>query len=92
MFFSHDVTFLDCQFHYFKVLLIKLIINMLGNNKFISGKLSFADGTDILPSEGKLLIFTAGEENVHWVDRVTDGVRRALTLFWTCDVDYGIDL
>ena len=65
---------------------------MLGNNKFISGKLSFADGTDILPSEGKLLIFTAGEENVHWVDRVTDGVRRALTLFWTCDVDYGIDL
>ena len=45
-----------------------------------------------MPTLGKLIIFTGGKENVHWVDGVTDGVRVAITLFWTCDTDYEIDL
>ena len=62
------------------------------NYKFVSGELQFDDGTTVVPTPGKLVIFTGGAENVHWLDRVTAGLREAITLFWTCDTDYQIEL
>ena len=38
--------------------------------------------------QGTLLIFTSGEENRHRVAKVVEGVRVALTIFFTCDKDF----
>ena len=53
---------------------------------------SFSDGVRIKPTAGKLVMFTSGQENVHWVQEVKTGVRVALTMFWTCDEDYQIEM
>ena len=66
--------------------------DLSNNYKCISGELQFDDGTTVVPTPGKLVIFTGGAENVHWLDRVTAGLREAITLFWTCDTDYEIEL
>ena len=42
----------------------------------------------VRPQQGSLVTFTSGEENRHRVERVKEGVRVAVTLFYTCDQDY----
>ena len=54
------------------------------------GRLCFGDGARLEPRPGRVLAFTAGRENTHWVEEVTRGSRVALSLFWTCDPDYRI--
>ena len=46
----------------------------------------------VRPVPGRLVTFTSGEENTHSVEEVRAGVRMALTMFWTCDQDYFIQL
>ena len=46
----------------------------------------------VRPVQGRLVTFTSGEENTHSVEEVRAGVRMALTMFWTCDQDYFIQL
>ena len=41
----------------------------------------------VTPARGGLVLFTAGEENTHWVEEVTKGTRVAVTIFWSCDKD-----
>ena len=65
---------------------------VISDYKHVSGQLHFDDGTIIVPTLGKLIIFTGGAENVHWVEKVTGGLRVAITLFWTCDTEYQIDI
>ena len=55
------------------------------------GNLAFESGAQIEPLEGRLVVFTSGAENRHWVEEVTKGHRVALTLFWSCDRDYSIE-
>ena len=55
------------------------------------GRLCFEDGAKIIPEEGTLVIFTSGQENIHWIEEVTEGDRVALTMFWTCDIDFKMD-
>ena len=49
-------------------------------------------GGEVRPVGGRLVTFTSGAENTHRVEEVTRGVRLALTLFWTCDQDYAIQI
>ena len=44
-----------------------------------------ADNTTVEPKEGRLVLFTSAEENLHMVRPVTRGTRYAFTLGWTCD-------
>lgn len=56
---------------------------------FTGGSFNFrdADGgvTQAHPKKGRLMVFTSGEENVHWVEKVQSGVRQAVTIAFTCD-------
>ena len=47
---------------------------------------------EVKTKEGTLVTFTSGEENRHRVAEVTEGVRVALTIFFTCDQDFYLDL
>jgi 2OG-Fe(II) oxygenase superfamily len=46
----------------------------------------------VAPSCGTLNFFTSGPENTHYVRKVTDGVRYALTIAFTCDPEKGIEM
>ena len=37
-------------------------------------------------------MFTSGQENVHWIEEVEEEDRVALTIFWTCDIDFKMNL
>lgn len=55
---------------------------------FTGGVFSFIDEsteTIIEPARGRLLIFTAGSENLHAVRMVETGTRYALSLWFSCD-------
>jgi hypothetical protein len=56
---------------------------------FTGGSFHFedADGgvSQVLPRRGRMMVFTSGEENIHWVEKVQSGVRHALTIAFTCD-------
>lgn len=40
--------------------------------------------------EGRVSAFTSGAENPHYVERVSSGVRYALTVSFTCDPKFAI--
>jgi predicted 2-oxoglutarate/Fe(II)-dependent dioxygenase YbiX len=55
---------------------------------YIGGDFEFIDGkarTTIHPTQGSLLLFSSGQENVHRVTKVTKGIRYALIIATTCD-------
>ena len=79
---THD----DCTaFHY-------TVVIYLDNEseKFHGGHLQFGNGEIYTPRRGLAVIFTSGEENLHRVTPVLWGMRRALTIFLTCDKSYSI--
>ena len=41
--------------------------------------------TFVEPRVGRLSLFSSGSENVHRVEKVTRGIRYALTIAFTCD-------
>ena len=45
---------------------------------------------EVKTTQGTLITFTSGEENRHRVAEVIEGVRVALTIFFTCDQDFHI--
>ncbi|TDH67701.1 hypothetical protein CCR75_008325 [Bremia lactucae] len=58
------------------------------NEEFTGGLFSFIDDTFetiIEPARGRLVIFTAGSENLHVVRKVETGTRYALSLWFSCD-------
>ncbi|KAJ9464738.1 hypothetical protein DIPPA_34589 [Diplonema papillatum] len=51
------------------------------------------NGKEVRPKKGKIAAFTSGTENPHFVERVTDGTRYALTTAFTCQPPpAGIDI
>jgi len=44
--------------------------------------------TSVRPQKGLAVMFSSGDENPHHVERVTSGIRIALTMFFTDDVKY----
>ena len=56
------------------------------------GQLSIEGRGSVSPTQGGLVVFTAGEENTHWVGEVTRGTRVGVTMFWSCDQEMGIQI
>ncbi|CAH1155618.1 unnamed protein product [Phaedon cochleariae] len=59
---------------------------------FQGGRFVFTDdiskptkNTTVEPRKGRVLMFTSGSENPHYVERVTKGSRFAITVSFTCD-------
>lgn len=55
---------------------------------FVGGRFLFLDSKQnitIEPKFGRVSMFTSGSENPHKVEKVTDGIRLALTIAFTCD-------
>lgn len=56
---------------------------------FGGGRLFFVDGdrgnATVEPRRGRVLAFTSGSENPHFVEKVSRGVRYALTVSFSCD-------
>lgn len=59
------------------------------NADFGGGRLVFVDGVrgnaTVEPRKGRVLAFTSGSENPHFVEKVDKGVRYALTVSFSCD-------
>ena len=56
------------------------------------GQLSIEGRGSVSPTQGGLVVFTAGEENTHWVGEVTNGTRVGVTMFWSCDQELGMEI
>ncbi|XP_046370039.2 2-oxoglutarate and iron-dependent oxygenase domain-containing protein 3-like [Haliotis rufescens] len=71
------------SFHYTSLLYLATY-----KQDFDGGRFVFVD-TDanrtVEPKLGRVSFFTSGSENVHFVERLTDGVRYAITVSFTCD-------
>lgn len=54
---------------------------------FTGGRFIFDDSKNlhVEPKKGRLSFFTSGSENPHHVEKVTTGVRYAITISFTCD-------
>lgn len=55
---------------------------------FTGGLFSFIDNsteTVVEPARGRLIMFTAGSENLHVVRKVETGTRYVLSLWFSCD-------
>lgn len=59
---------------------------------FKGGRFVFIDDIEkpmknvtVEPRKGRVLMFTSGAENPHFVEKVTSGVRYAITVSFTCD-------
>ncbi|XP_055902796.1 2-oxoglutarate and iron-dependent oxygenase domain-containing protein 3-like [Eupeodes corollae] len=64
---------------------------------FNGGRFLFIDGIDknktisaVEPKMGRVSAFTSGSENLHNVEKVTDGTRFAITISFTCNSKFAI--
>ncbi|XP_066921377.1 2-oxoglutarate and iron-dependent oxygenase domain-containing protein 3-like [Clytia hemisphaerica] len=60
---------------------------------FTGGRFMFVDGhtnKSVEPKFGRLSFFTSGSENIHFVERVENGTRYAITVSFTCDKKHKI--
>ncbi|XP_063627103.1 2-oxoglutarate and iron-dependent oxygenase domain-containing protein 3-like [Cydia splendana] len=61
---------------------------------FQGGRFVFIDekyNRTVEPRKGRVSMFTSGAENLHYVEKVTSGIRYAITVSFTCDRRYGIE-
>ncbi|XP_055849465.1 2-oxoglutarate and iron-dependent oxygenase domain-containing protein 3-like [Episyrphus balteatus] len=65
---------------------------------FNGGRFLFIDGMEknktisaIEPKMGRVSAFTSGSENLHNVEKVTDGTRFAITISFTCNSNFAIN-
>ncbi|RWS14948.1 2-oxoglutarate and iron-dependent oxygenase domain-containing protein 3-like protein [Dinothrombium tinctorium] len=76
------------SFHYTSILYLSTY-----NEDFEGGRFVFVDqnqNVTIEPRTARVLAFTSGSENTHYVERVTKGTRYALTVSFTCDAQQAI--
>lgn len=63
------------------------------NIDFKGGRFVFVDekfNRTVEPRKARLSMFTSGRENLHYVEKVTSGIRYAMTISFTCDQQYAI--
>ncbi|XP_063539629.1 2-oxoglutarate and iron-dependent oxygenase domain-containing protein 3-like isoform X2 [Cydia strobilella] len=61
---------------------------------FEGGRFVFIDekyNRTLEPRKGRVSMFTSGAENLHYVEKVTSGIRYAITVSFTCDQRYAIE-
>ncbi|KAK7604446.1 hypothetical protein V9T40_005632 [Parthenolecanium corni] len=72
------------SFHYTTL----LYLNDYGID-FRGGQFQFIDNGNsksaVQPKKGRVLLFTSGQENAHYVEKVISGERYAITISFTCD-------
>ncbi|KAK7113356.1 hypothetical protein V1264_012656 [Littorina saxatilis] len=71
------------SFHYTSLLYLTTY-----KNDFQGGRFVFADkdyNRTVEPRVGRVSFFTSGSENPHFVERLREGVRYAITVSFTCD-------
>ncbi|XP_025111944.1 2-oxoglutarate and iron-dependent oxygenase domain-containing protein 3-like isoform X1 [Pomacea canaliculata] len=71
------------SFHYTSLLYLSTF-----QDDFDGGRFVFIDkdgNKTVEPRLGRVSFFTSGSENVHFVERLKDGVRYAITVSFTCD-------
>lgn len=80
------------SFHYTTL----LYLNDFGKD-FLGGRFIFVDDTktnktisSIEPRAGRVLAFTSGAENVHFVEKVLSGERFTLAISFTCNEEFAI--
>lgn len=78
------------EFHYTSLLYLTDF-----DKDFRGGEFVFVDTNDrmnrtIQPRMGRVSMFTSGIENKHYVERVTEGTRYALTIGFSCDPKFAI--
>lgn len=81
------------SFHYTSLLYLNDF-----NIDFKGGRLIFIDGdldkpkgnVTVEPRKGRVALFTSGGENVHFVEKVVEGDRYAITVSFTCDISKSI--
>ena len=77
------------SFHYTSL----LYLNDFGKD-FQGGRFIFVDkdnvNSTVEPRKARVSMFTSGAENLHFVEKVTSGVRYALTVSFTCDQAHAI--
>ncbi|XP_026749935.1 2-oxoglutarate and iron-dependent oxygenase domain-containing protein 3-like [Galleria mellonella] len=64
------------------------------NKDFKGGRFVFVDenvNKTVEPRKARLSMFTSGSENLHYVEKVTSGVRYAVTISFTCDKQHAIE-
>lgn len=89
-------THIDTQ-QYKSFVYTALIYLNTHNHDYTGGEFIFESTSDndvhlrVLPSTGKLLVFSSGAENPHHVNRVHDGVRYAMTIAFTNDPNKSIN-
>jgi len=52
----------------------------------------FGQNITVTPSIGRMLMFTSGRENIHFVEPVSKGTRYALTIAFSCNPEHELDL
>lgn len=70
-----------------------LYLNDYGKD-FKGGRFIFVDkdnvNSTVEPRKARVSMFTSGAENLHFVEKVTAGVRYAITVSFTCDPAFAI--
>lgn len=77
------------SFHYTSLLYLNTYYNQFSGGRFV-----FTDQTanyTVEPKQSRVLAFTSGSENPHFVEKVDRGVRYAITISFTCDSQLAIE-
>ncbi|KAJ8718578.1 hypothetical protein PYW08_002815 [Mythimna loreyi] len=64
------------------------------NIDFKGGRFVFVDekfNRTVEPRKARVSMFTSGGENLHYVEKVSSGIRYAMTISFTCDKQYAIE-
>lgn len=64
------------------------------NIDFEGGRFIFIEekfNRTVEPRKARVSMFTSGSENLHNVEKVTSGVRYAMTISFTCDKQFAIE-
>lgn len=76
------------SFHYTSLLYLSTY-----KKDFTGGRFVFVDSDTnrtVEPRLGRVSFFTSGSENLHFVEKLKDGVRHAITISFTCDPSMAI--
>lgn len=82
------------SFHYTSLLYLSNYRRDFDGGRFIFVDENKAENStlysSIEPKKGRISVFTSGAENLHYVEKVTQGTRYAITISFTCNKKYAI--
>lgn len=91
-FFSFQETY--SSFHYTSLLYLNEYQRDFQGGRFIFLDENKADNVTlhslIEPKRGRVSVFTSGAENLHHIEKVTEGTRYAMTISFTCNRKFAI--